>query len=296
MACNNPHTETDEIITKLPIDQSGFGRHKCASCAYEQGLKDGENKKLNYNLENFISKLPESQEGLRRHRSPTLAYELGFFHSSDVDNKKIIKNYHKIIQEKDKISAQMSHFGLYMIARGLLNATLLDSEIKRNFYNHPMGLVQVANGFEILVKSKIVEEHPLLVFSKIPKEGNLRDGNIKFEDLIEHGQTIMYSELPERLWQTTGYNIKPIELFNEFGKVRNQIIHFAVPERSLSDLTYRFTFDIVEKAINEWLDKTILEYACEFDPNYFSKAVEDLRKLKIKLNYELDKDGKSKKK
>ncbi|MCY3833797.1 MAG: hypothetical protein OXG85_12330 [Chloroflexi bacterium] len=31
----------DEIMGKLPENQSGGGRHKCTYCAYEQGYADG---------------------------------------------------------------------------------------------------------------------------------------------------------------------------------------------------------------------------------------------------------------
>ncbi len=176
-----------------------------------------------------------------------------------------------------------------MVARGIVNTAF--SEID-NPYSQAMGLVHVANGFEILIKSKIVEEHPLLVFAKIPKESNLKDGNIKFEDLIEHGQTILYSELPERLWATTGYKIEPIALYNEFGKIRNQIIHFAVPKISLSDITINFTFQIIDKAINDWWDTTILEYAQDYDKNYCTYAFEQLKRLNIKTKYKLNGNGK----
>lgn len=252
MACKKDHSKSDLIVKDLPISQGNFERHKCASCAYEKGLENGKKKILNFNLENYITNLDESQKGHRRHRSAVEAYTLGFFHGLNGTNR------HLAIKDKFKMADQMRDFGLYMVAKGVINTTFSEYG---NPYSHAMGLVQVANGFEILIKSKIVEEHPLLVFAKIPKEGNLKDGNIKFEDLIEHGQTIMYSELPERLWATTGYKIEPIALYNEFGKVRNQIIHFAIPDLSLSDITLTFTFTIIEKAINDWWDTTILEYA-----------------------------------
>jgi hypothetical protein len=195
MPCNKDHNETDLIVKDLPISQGNFERHKCASCAYEQGLENGVKKLLNFDLEDFISNLEESQKGYRRHRSPIEAYTLGFFHGLNG------KNNHLAIKDKYKIASQMRDFGLSMIAKGKVNATF--SEMGEP-YSHATGLVQVANGFEILIKSKIVEEHPLLVFNKFPKETNLLDSNIKMQDLLEHGQTIMYSELPERLWATTG--------------------------------------------------------------------------------------------
>jgi len=280
MACTKDHSDSDLIVKDLPISQGSFERHKCASCAYEKGLENGKNKLLNFELENFISNLEESQQGFRRHRSAIEAYTLGFFHGLNG------KNNHLAIKDKFKMASQMRDFGLSMVAKGVINATFSEAGVP---YSHAMGLVHVANGFEILIKSKIVEEHPLLVFTKIPKEANLADGNIKMEDLIEHGQTIMYSELPDRLWAATGYKIEPIDLYNKFGRVRNQIIHFAVPaDTSLSDLTLEFTFKIIEKAINNWWDTTILDYAPDYDDAILEYIFERLDDLELETDYTLD--------
>lgn len=69
---------------------------------------------------------------------------------------------------------------------------------------------------------------------------------------MEKGQSIMYFELPERLWATTGYKIKDLQLFNDFGRLRNQIIHLAVPDIELTDLALKFGYGLVEKMVNEW--------------------------------------------
>lgn len=259
MSCKKDHKSSDLIVRDLPISQGRFERHKCASCAYEKGLENGSNKLLNFDLENFISNLEESQKGYRRHRSAIEAYTLGFFHGLTG------RNNHLAIKDKHKIASQMRDFGLTMVAKGVVNSTYPQAGEP---YSPAMGLVQVANGFEILIKSKIVEEHPLLIFNKIPKETNLSDGNIKMEDLLEHGQTIMYSELPDRLWATTGYKIQPIELYNQFGRVRNQIIHFAIPDISLSNVTIEYTIKIIEKAISYWWNISILDYVQDYDDKF----------------------------
>jgi len=287
MACNKNHSESDLIVKDLPTSQGNFERHKCASCAYEKGLENGSQKLLNFDLEIFISNLEESQRGVRRHRSAIEAYTLGFFHGLNGQNN------HLAIKDKFKIASQMRDFGLSMVAKGVVNATFTEHGEP---YSHAMGLIQVANGFEILIKSKIVEEHPLLIFTKIPKEANLLDGNIKMEDLIEHGQTIMYSALPDRLWSTTGYKIEPVELYNKFGRIRNQIIHFAIPNISLSELTLEFTFKVIEKAINTWWDITILDYAQEYDDAFIENIFEVLNDLELETIYTIDENYNLKKK
>jgi hypothetical protein len=270
VACNRDHSATDSIVKDLPISQGSFGRHKCASCAYEKGLENGIARTLNFNLEDFITNLEDSQKGDRRHRDAVEAYTLGFFHGLNGGNN------HLAIKDKQRIAHQMRDFGLSMVAKGVVNATYSEDGEP---YSHAMGLVQVANGFEILIKSKIVEEHPLLVFNRIPKEGNLLDGNIKMEDLIEHGQTIMYSELPERLWATTGYKIEPLDLYVKFGRVRNQIIHFALPKLSLDDLTLEFAFTVIQKSITTWWGISILDYVTDYDDDCLDDVLERLSTL-----------------
>lgn len=279
MACNKLHTETDIIIQNLPISQGGFERHKCASCAYEIGLENGTNKTVNFNLEEVIANLPESQKGHRRHRSATEAYTLGFFHGLNGSNN------HLVIKDKLQMANQMRDFGLYSIARGVVNCTF--SEMGSP-YSHAMGLVQVANGFEVLIKSRIVEEHPLLIFTKTPKDIHIADGDMKIEDLLEYGQTIMYSELPDRLWATTGYKISDINLFKKFGKIRNQVIHFSIPQEDISDITLKYTFEIIEKFINDNWNTTILEYTSDYDDDYLEYVFEQLERLNISINYSVD--------
>ncbi len=282
MACNKDHLKTDFIIKDLQINQSGFGRHKCASCAYEKGLENGKNLILNFNLESYILSLDESQKGLRRHKDPLEAYTIGFFHGLQGPQN------HPIIKDKLKMAAQMRDFGLYMVGRGAVNATF--SEVA-NPYSHAMSVVHVAHGFEILIKSRIVEEHPLLIFTKIPTESKIGGEDINIENLLEHGQTIMYSELPHRLWAATGYKLPDLKLYESFGKIRNQIIHFSIPSISLSDQTLNYTYQLVEKSVNEWWDTTILEYASGYDDCYCEYVFEQLKRLKIEINYKIDKNG-----
>lgn len=45
MICSKDHSTIQGIMEMLPVDQGGIGRHKCAACAYEQGYKDGMERK-----------------------------------------------------------------------------------------------------------------------------------------------------------------------------------------------------------------------------------------------------------
>lgn len=76
--CKKNHTKVDDIVEKLNLDQSGTGRHKCASCAYDEGYKDGINGSEKRDMDEVNSLLPYSQQGKRRHKSTKQAYEFGY--------------------------------------------------------------------------------------------------------------------------------------------------------------------------------------------------------------------------
>jgi len=78
MACKKNHSASDIEMENIPFDQGGAGRHKCASCAYEQGFKDGSNREEKIDLGSLLDSLEESQKGERRHKSPHAAYALGY--------------------------------------------------------------------------------------------------------------------------------------------------------------------------------------------------------------------------
>lgn len=282
MACIKDHTQSDSIVKTLRISQGNFERHKCASCAYEQGLENGKRKILHFDIEDFIVNLEDSQKGDRRHRSALEAYTLGFFHGLSGANS------HRVIKDKLNMASQMRSFGMAMISRGVLNASFWEGEFP---YAHAQSVINIANGFEILIKAKIVEEHPLLVFEQIPKESKITDGNLKFEDLLEHGKTIMYSELPERLWASTGYKISDLNFYNDFGRTRNKIIHFTAPMNSLADYALKFAFTVVEKSIFEWWGTSIFEFLGEFHFDDQVYVLEQLQQLGLPTKYQINAAG-----
>ena len=280
MACKKAHTETDRIVKDLPINQGGVGRHKCASCAYEKGIENGRTHIEKFDVSTFLTELPESQKGLRRHRDPYEAYELGFYHGQ------VEAGSNLTIQNKKGISFSMRNYALSIIARSLLEIFKED----KMPYAHATSVINIAHSFEILIKSKIVEEHPLLIFDKLSNNEKIKSKELDFDDLLENGRTIEYSKLPYRLWATTNYKIKEIELYNSFGKIRNQIIHFHIPmDLSLSELSFKYAFKIVEACINDWWGITILKYIKVFDRKAYKRVFDKLSELDINTVYIFDK-------
>lgn len=79
MACNKNHSAIQGIMAKLPIDQGGKGRHKCAACAYEQGYNLGRQMSEQFDIGQIIDGLDESQAQNQRHKSPHAAFALGYY-------------------------------------------------------------------------------------------------------------------------------------------------------------------------------------------------------------------------
>lgn len=80
MACKKDHSKLQEIMSALPTDQGGVGRHKCAACAYEAGYQTGYKLDGSLSIDDVLANLDESQAGAQRHKSPHAAYALGYYH------------------------------------------------------------------------------------------------------------------------------------------------------------------------------------------------------------------------
>tara|TARA_Y100001960_G_scaffold322517_1_gene399128 strand:- start:440 stop:1054 length:615 start_codon:yes stop_codon:yes gene_type:complete len=131
-----------------------------------------------------------------------------------------------------------------------------DSRLDEGVY----GVLQAAHAAELIIKAAIAEQHPLLIFSSLPRAKKGEDSFLTVNDLIESGKTIQYSELPEKLWATTGYRIEEISLFNSFGKLRNSIQHFATPESDLRTETSKFIYLVIDPILEHFWGEYAIEY------------------------------------
>lgn len=169
-------------------------------------------------------------------------------------------------EELQDISNHIKELGLGVLFHSLRHA-LQENFVSSNNTSHMdiLGVVQMAHACELLIKARIAEEHPLLIFSELPKSTSVIP-ILNFKSLVESGKTFQYSELPERLWATTGYkfNNEEIKLYKEFGKLRNAIQHFATPEnRDLTKDTLEFAFGVIERLINESWGLYVADYYVE---------------------------------
>lgn len=99
-----------------------------------------------------------------------------------------------------------------------------------------LAIIQAAHAAELLIKSKIAEVHPLLIFSDLPKV---------FKTI-------------------TGCNFINQSLFKKFGKIRNSLQHFGIfPNKdtvSPSLETLRFIYSFIDPFINEHWNLCAIDY------------------------------------
>lgn len=138
-----------------------------------------------------------------------------------------------------------------------------------------LSVLQAAHAAELLIKARIAQEHPLLIFESLPRSTQAVGHHLDLEDLFKKGRTIQWSDLPERLWASTGLSIPSPQTFENFGKLRNGIQHFApAPATDVSGETLRFIFEVVDPFIHDCWDLFAIDYDEDSEPYiYLVRAI-----------------------
>jgi hypothetical protein len=151
-----------------------------------------------------------------------------------------------------------------------------------NPYWPELSVLQAAHAAEILIKARIAQEHPLLIFDQIPKPDNLKDNRLNLRHLAEKGKTLDYGELPDRLWSVTGIRIPNLQTYTAFGRLRNAIQHFVAPEDGdISREALKFIFDVIDPFINQCWNLFAIDH--NEDCERYTYLVEGLVRNKIKF-------------
>jgi hypothetical protein len=130
-----------------------------------------------------------------------------------------------------------------------------------------LSVTQAAHAAELLIKARIAQEHPLLIFERLPTSGQKSGEHLELEDLFAQGRTLQWSDLPERLWAATGLSLPSKKRFDDFGKLRNGIQHFAPPpEGDACEETLRFVFEVIDPFINECWGLFAVDYDEDYEP------------------------------
>lgn len=122
-------------------------------------------------------------------------------------------------------------------------------------------VVHAAHAAEILLKARIAQEHPLLMFSKLPPLKGDSKNNIGIIELIEKGRTLGYEELPSQLWATTGIKIDRLNQYKEFGEIRNQIIHLSMSSaEKLDELTLLYSLELLDPLVESFWGRSVFDF------------------------------------
>lgn len=196
------------------------------------------------------------------------------------------------------MDASLKNVYEHMIALGA--GSLSHANYLAHFYDwtnqmwSQLGVLQAAHACEIFLKARLAQEHPLLIFDSLPKSTadcvNKTTGLLDFESLLEKGQTITYSELPEKVWAATGVKINNLKLYNDFGKLRNSIQHFAAPNRDVSLQTSQFIYDVIDPFINSEWGMSAMNYCDDTEGYEYLIPVLAKRGVEFIISREID-DG-----
>lgn len=146
-----------------------------------------------------------------------------------------------------------------------------------SLHNHrtsELSVLQAAHAAELLIKARIAQEHPLLIFETFPKHPN-SDELLSFDTLFESGRTVQWGDLPARLWAASGKKIPNQSLFREFAKFRNGIQHFSPPnDPDPSKRTLEFIYKVIDPFINSMWGLYAIDFDEDHDPYiYLVRAI-----------------------
>lgn len=157
----------------------------------------------------------------------------------------------------------MRDLGLAALAHAHQHAGLISFE---NGHWPELSVLQAAHAAELLIKARIAQEHPLLVFETLPKPA-VPNALLDFEALFERGKTLEWSDLPARLWAVTGISVPERPLFDSFGRFRNAIQHFAPPSgQGAAERTLEFTFRVIDPFLNQNWGMCAIDYQEDYEP------------------------------
>lgn len=164
----------------------------------------------------------------------------------------------------ENVSHNILELGLGALAHANRHAAYYDIE---NDKWEELTIIQAAHAAELLVKARIAQEHPLLIFEDLPSVSNQEA--LSLNKLAEEGRTIGWSDLPKVFKPITGCNFIREEYFNKFGKMRNSLQHFGVISDRLATNfsleTLKFIYSFIDPFINQHWDLCAIDYDEDMD-------------------------------
>lgn len=129
-----------------------------------------------------------------------------------------------------------------------------------------LSVLQAAHACEILIKARIAQEHPLLIFEQLPRQKG-SDERLSLQHLVENGRTFQFIDLPDRLWAATSIVLPGLECYREFGRLRNCIQHFTTPDGlDPGEEAVRFIYEVIDPFIHKCWGLYAIDYNEDHEP------------------------------
>ena len=174
-----------------------------------------------------------------------------------------------------QVADHMREFGMATLGRAANDLTFSQN---MHGYASAMAIGAAGHGAEMVLKARIAQEHPLLLFATLPKS-TTASGELTMTELFDYGRTVMFSELPELLWATTGIRMGRVEQDQKFGRMRNGTIHFALPvSGDWHGETLRFLFEVIEPLTHLFWHRSIALEALKWDEVALDGFLQELLK------------------
>lgn len=172
--------------------------------------------------------------------------------------------------ELKSVSEHMLMLGLDALAHANWHSNYDSFE---NRFWPELSVIQAAHAAEILVKARIAQEHPLLIFEQIPKPEPSAQ-LLTLEQLMANGRTYQYADLPGRLWASTGVQIPNLQKYLSFGRLRNTIQHFMSPHDDASVESIDFIYEVIDPFINQCWGLFAVDYNEDYEhPKYLVEGL-----------------------
>lgn len=169
------------------------------------------------------------------------------------------------------VAEQAQELGLAVLE----NTLWLTSFYAKNVdYFHYISVLQAAQAAELLIKAKIAEIDSDAIYetnkkTKLP----CKDKTIKYSSLCSKIVELFY--LDEHKFPNK-------TLFDEFGKLRNEIQHLKIPDGvDLKLETMKFIFQVIDPLISDFWGFNVLDYISDIVDEQDEFIFEDLIKMNI---------------
>lgn len=125
---------------------------------------------------------------------------------------------------------------------------------------HFLCVIHMAQAAEILLKARIADDDLLSIFENI-RGNNVDPTSLSLANLIEDGYTYSYDRLPNQLVKTTGISFGDSTEYRNFGKLRNQLVHFSLLNQTDLDIaTLKYGLEILDPLVESFWGKSVLDF------------------------------------